>query len=246
MGGISGAMGDWAQFGNAPGSFSIEGSDAQVVTLTVPAGDHLVCEPGAMMHSSSNLTGSAECAPSCCQRCCCMGESCFQNKYDNASRAPGYIGLTPSFMAKIIAIDMGKHPQGMIMKNGGYMANQGGVDLALDVDCCSKGCCCGLGPCRQHLTGNGSAFVAAGGTIMEKTLAAGEKIRIDQMSIVGYDFGMPFDMEWAGCCASCCGGECCFATLEGPGQVYMQSMSFEKYQAAVVPKPKQKGAKEGQ
>jgi len=240
-----GKMGDWGRFLNAPGTFSIEGSDAQVLTLTVPPGDHLICEPGSMMHSSANLQGTAECAPGCCQRCCCMNESCFQNKYTNPGQTPGYIGLTPSFMAKIIAIDMKNHPNGMIMKNGGYMANQGGINVDLDVDCCSKGCCCGLGPCRQHLTGEGSAFVAAGGTIMEKTLAQGEKLRIDQNSIVGYDMGMNFDMEWAGCCGSCCGGECCFATIEGPGQVYMQSMSFEKYKAAVVPKPKGKGEKGG-
>merc|ERR1711934_1268650 len=195
MGGSSlAAMGDWGRFLNAPGTFSIEGSDAQVLTLTVPPGDHLICEPGSMMHSSANLQGTAECAPGCCQRCCCMNESCFQNKYTNPGQTPGYIGLTPSFMAKIIAIDMKNHPNGMIM---------------------------------------------------EKTLAQGEKLRIDQNSIVGYDMGMNFDMEWAGCCGSCCGGECCFATIEGPGQVYMQSMSFEKYKAAVVPKPKQKGDKGG-
>lgn len=236
--------GDWSQLLQAPTSYSIEGSDAQVVTLTLPPSSDVVCEPGSMMHSSSNLTGTAECAPGCCNRCCFMGESCFQNRYTNSSGGPGYLGLTPSFMAKVIGIELKDHPTGMIMKPGGYMANQGNVTLDLDVDCCSKGCCCGLGPCRQHLKGDGSAFVAAGGTIMQKALQQGEKIRIDQMSIVGYDHGMEFDMEFVGCCNCCCGGECCFATLTGPGTVYMQSMSVDKYKAAVVPKPKSKGAKE--
>ena len=45
-----------------------------------------------------------------------------------------------------------------------------------------------------------------------------------------------------GLCTICCGGEGLFNTVvTGPGNVYLQSMSFERYRAALKP-PEEGGA----
>merc|ERR1712147_189981 len=122
------------------------------------------------------------------------------------------------------------------------MGSMGDVVMDLSTDCCSSTCCCGgMGCCRQNLTGDGVAFIQAGGTIMEKDLGNNEKIRIDNTSIVGYSNSMHLGIEFAGCCGCCCGGEAFFLTLEGPGKVFMQSMNFQKYRAAVQPPVEQAG-----
>jgi uncharacterized protein (AIM24 family) len=54
------------------------------------------------------------------------------------------------------------------------MASMGQVKVVADFDCCSLNCCCGgMGMVRQTQIGSGTVFLAAGGTILEKTLADG-------------------------------------------------------------------------
>lgn len=188
----------------------------QVVTVMVPPGQKLVSEPGAYMFMSNNIDLGAHCAPNAFKRCCCMFESCFQLEFDNTGGGTEYVGLTPTFPAKVVALDLNKQGR-MIVKNGGYMAGMGEVDMNLRTDCCSSTCCCsGLGCCQQLLSGQGTAFVAAGGTIMEKDLAPGEVIRIDNTSILAFSENADLAVEFQGCCACCCGGECFFTVIKAP------------------------------
>ena len=80
------------------------------------------------------------------------------------------------------------------------------------------------------------AFLNAGGTLVFKDLKDGETVTIDAGSLVGFEdsakLGCAFN---GGFCTCCCGGEGCFSTtITGPGRVYMQSMSFERFSAAVT------------
>jgi len=218
--------------------FRVEGANAQVITVNIAPGQKVVSEPGAMLFMHPQVEVKAECAPGACQRCCCLQESCFQLIYNTEANTEGaYVGMTPSFPAKVVAMDLPQVGE-MVIKNGAYMGHIGDVDLGLNCDCCSKTCCCGgLGCVRQNIGGSGTAFIAAGGTIMEKELADHEEIKIDPDSLVGYSKSMNFTIEFAGCCGCCCGGEGFYAVLKGPGKVFMQSMSFESYALAVNPPP---------
>merc|ERR1712093_787469 len=85
-------------------------------------------------------------------------------------------------------------------------------------------------------TSSGMAFINAGGTVLEKTLAEGEEVLIDHNSIVGFQETVKYDLVTVGNLLMCCaGGEGCFqAKMTGPGKVYMQSMSFEKFVNSLV------------
>jgi len=230
----------WTQVAPGTHSFEVEGANYQVLKVKVPDQNKLHTVPGTMFYMSHDLPVGAECAPKCCVRCCCLQESCFQVVFDNTTGADKYVGLTPNFPAKVVGINMKSDLAGggLFAKPGGYMGHFGDVDVDLQCDCCSRTCCCGgLGCCRQNFSGDGTLFVAAGGTIMHKKLGIGEKIKMDPTSLVAFEHGMNFDVEFAGCCPCCCGGEGCYTTLEGPGEVYMQSMNFQKYQQAVAPPP---------
>ena len=58
---------------------------------------------------------------------------------------------------------------------------------------------------------------------------------------------MKLDIRLAGgCCTCCCGGEGMFNTvLEGPGTIYVQSMSVEKFKAALRVAAAGNGGKKG-
>lgn len=154
-----------------------------------------------------------------------------------------FIGLTPDFPAKVVPINLGEVGGKMITKGGAYMANTGDVRISVDCDCnCCTCCFGGMGMVRQSAIGTGTLFVAAGGTVLTKTLGQNESMIIDTDSIVGYQEGVKFSIKRAGgCCTICCGGEGMFNTkVTGPGLIVVQSMSFEKYRLALAPPPPKK------
>ena len=98
----------------------------------------------------------------------------------------------------------------------------------------------GFGFVRQKFVGEGIVFMQAGGTVLEKVLEAGEKITVDQESLVAMEtsvkqgirsFGGP-----AACCSICFGGEgCCLSVLTGPGKIWITSMNFHKWHRVMAP-----------
>ena len=143
---------------------------------------------------------------------------------------------------KIIPIKFGTHVgsgRSLIAQPGVYMTELGDVDVGCSLDCSLRTCCCaGLGICRQKLSGSdGSiAFLNAGGTIVYKNLKDGEIITVDSGSVVGFEDSVRLGIRFNGKIGTCCcGGEGCFSTtLKGPGRVYLQSMSFKRFKAAVT------------
>lgn len=149
------------------------------------------------------------------------------------------MALTPNFPSKIVPVDLKTLDKGkVIARPGVYMSHVGNVALNVIFDwCICTAMCGGLGCARQHITGDGTVFLNAGGTVMTKTLAVGESIMVDTDSVVGFEQSVSISVRLAGgCFMMCCGGEGYFNTmLTGPGLVVLQSMSFNKYRAAVQP-----------
>ena len=82
----------------------------------------------------------------------------------------------------------------------------------------------------QKLSGYGHAFIHAGGTLIKKTLKANEKIRIDTGALVAFEASVDFDVALiSGMSNLLFGQEGLFlTTLQGPGDIYMQSLPFSK------------------
>ena len=74
------------------------------------------------------------------------------------------------------------------------------------------------------------AFVHAGGTLLKKDLAKGERLRVDTGCIAAFEERVEYDVEWVGGLKTALfGGEgLFFATLKGPGCIYMQTLPFSR------------------
>jgi uncharacterized protein (AIM24 family) len=74
------------------------------------------------------------------------------------------------------------------------------------------------------------AFVHAGGTIIEKDLAAGETLRVDTGCLVAFATSVDYNIQLVGGFKNALfGGEGLFlATLTGPGKVYLQSLPLSR------------------
>jgi uncharacterized protein (AIM24 family) len=87
----------------------------------------------------------------------------------------------------------------------------------------------GEGFILQQLSGNGKAFIHAGGTVIERRLN-NETLRVDTGCVVAFEQSIDFDIQQAGNLRSMVfGGEGLFlATLRGTGRVWLQSMPIRK------------------
>ena len=88
----------------------------------------------------------------------------------------------------------------------------------------------------QRLTGDGWAFVHAGGTLYERTLVPGELLRVDTGCIVGFQPTIDYDIQFVGGIKTALfGGEgLFFATLRGPGKVWLQSLPFSRLAGRIM------------
>ena len=88
----------------------------------------------------------------------------------------------------------------------------------------------GEGFILERLEGTGEAFIHSGGTVIEKTLRPGERLRVDTGCLVAFDPSVDYDIEMVpGIKTALFGGEgLFFATLRGPGTVLLQSLPFAR------------------
>ncbi|MFQ5950042.1 MAG: AIM24 family protein, partial [Nitrospiria bacterium] len=95
--------------------------------------------------------------------------------------------------------------------------------------------------------GDGLAFVHAGGTLSEKKLAPGERIRVDTGCIVALQPSVSYDIEYVGKIKSALfGGEgLFFATLRGPGTAWLQSLPFSRLADRLSAAQRGRGGREG-
>jgi uncharacterized protein (AIM24 family) len=88
----------------------------------------------------------------------------------------------------------------------------------------------GEGFILQRLTGDGWAFIHAGGAMHERTLAPGETLRVDTGCIVAFQPSVSYDIQLVGGIKTALfGGEgLFFATLRGPGRIWLQSLPLSR------------------
>jgi uncharacterized protein (AIM24 family) len=102
----------------------------------------------------------------------------------------------------------------------------------------------------ERLQGDGWAFIHAGGTLMQRDLGPGEMLRVDTGCIVGFQPSVSYDIQFVGKIKSAIfGGEgLFFATLRGPGRVWLQSLPFSRMAdriMAAAPRAGGRGREEG-
>jgi uncharacterized protein (AIM24 family) len=97
----------------------------------------------------------------------------------------------------------------------------------------------------QRLQGDGWAFAHAGGTLEQKQLGPGEKLRVDTGCLVALQPSVTYDIQFVGGVKSALfGGEgLFFATLTGPGHVWLQSLPFSRLAGRVYAAAPQAGGR---
>src|SRR4029078_2182324 len=104
----------------------------------------------------------------------------------------------------------------------------------------------GEGFIMQRLVGDGIVLIHDRGTLLEKTLAPGETIKLDTGCLVALQPSVNYDIGFVGGIKNTLfGGEGWFlAALTGPGKVWMQSLPFSRLAGRVLANAGAKGSKD--
>nr|WP_275581998.1 TIGR00266 family protein [Bacillus ectoiniformans] len=159
------------------------------------------------------------------------GEGLFMTVFTNQSTAKRHVTFAAPFPGKIIPVDLSELNGKVICQKDAFLCAAKGVSIGIDFQKrLGAGFFGGEGFIMQKLEGDGLAFLHAGGTIMKRELKPGEKLRIDTGCLVALSKEADYNIEYVGKVKTALlGGEGLFyATVQGPGTVWIQSLPFSR------------------
>jgi uncharacterized protein (AIM24 family) len=94
----------------------------------------------------------------------------------------------------------------------------------------------GEGFIMQKLTGSGTVFIHASGTLTALELRAGEELKVDTGCLAALQTSVNYDVKYVGSLkTSVLGGEGLFlASVKGPGTVWLQSLPIQRLRATLA------------
>ncbi|HTM58699.1 MAG TPA: TIGR00266 family protein [Candidatus Udaeobacter sp.] len=240
--------------------YEIVGDDMQFVKIELDPGEAVVAEAGSMMYVEDGIEmetifgdGSSQAAQGGvvgallgAGRRLLAGESLFMTVFTNRSNQKRKAAFAAPYPGKIEALNLGQLGGELLAQKDSFLCAARGVSLGIALQKrFGVGFFGGEGFIMERLQGDGWVFVNAGGAHEERTLAAGETLRIDTGCIVAYTPGIDFDVQLVGGLKSALfGGEgLFFATLKGPGRVWLQSLPFSRLASRIYAAAPQTGGR---
>lgn len=229
--------------------YQISGYDVQLLEVTLDPFETVIAEAGAMVYMENDIVFETHLGDGSTPNQGFMnklfaagsrlltGESIFLTHFTNQGMSPQKVAFAGPYPGSIMPIDLGELGGKIIAQKEAFLCAAKGTQLSIHLNKkLGAGLVGGEGFILQALTGDGRAFLHAGGTIVEKKLN-NEQLRIDTGCIVGYEPQLHLDITKAGGMRSMLfGGEGLFlATLSGTGRVWLQSMPIRKLIRAIAP-----------
>ncbi|MFA6152329.1 MAG: TIGR00266 family protein [Chitinophagaceae bacterium] len=165
------------------------------------------------------------------------GESLFMTTYTNIGQGKKHVSFASPYPGKIIALDLMRLGGRITCQKDSFLCAAKGVSIGIEFQKkLGTGLFGGEGFIMQKLEGDGMAFVHAGGHVLEKELMPGEVLKIDTGCIVAFTHGVSYDIQFVGGIKNTLfGGEgVFFATLRGPGKVWIQTLPISRLAGRIL------------
>ena len=229
--------------------YKIFGDDLQLVEIELDPGETVRAEVGTMNYMENGIAMQTTTGGGLMKGLmrAVTGESFFIANFTNSGRAKAHIAFAAPYPGKIIPLDMTALGGSFICQKDSFLCAAKGIDIQVAFNKkLGAGLFGGEGFILQRLTGDGLAFVHAGGTIIEKNLAAGETLRVDTGCLVAFATSVTYDIKFVGDVKNALfGGEGLFlARLSGPGSVWLQSLPFSRLASRVFAAAPQGGGRQ--
>ena len=236
--------------------YKIFGEDMQFVAIELDPGEAAVAEAGGMFYmddgigmetifgdGSQQQRGFVDALLGAGKRLL-IGESLFMTVFMNAGHGKKHVAFAAPYPGKIVPIKLSEIGGELITQKDSFLVAAKGVSIGIAFQKrLGTGFFGGEGFIMERLQGDGWAFVHAGGTLIQRTLAPGEVIRVDTGCLVALQPTIDYDIEYVGKIKSALfGGEgLFFATLRGPGRIWLQSLPLSRMARRIVAAAPQTG-----
>lgn len=229
--------------------YEIFGHEMQYVEVELDPGEAAIGEAGAMMYMQDGIQMDTVFGDGSQQqggffgkvlgagKRLLTGEGLFTTIFHNEGRGKRRVAFAAPYPGKILPVDLSAIGGTLICQKDSFLCAAKGVVLGIAFQKrLGVGLFGGEGFIMQKLEGDGLAFVHAGGTLKELVLAPGESLRVDTGCVVAFQPTVDFDIQYVGKVKSAIfGGEgLFFATLSGPGKVWLQSLPLSRLANRII------------
>jgi uncharacterized protein (TIGR00266 family) len=225
--------------------FKIYGEELQFVEVELDPGESAVAEAGAMMYMTPEIEmntifgdGSSDSATSGivgkllgAGKRLLTSESLFMTVFTNMGSGKQHVAFAAPYAGRIVAMDLSSLGGAIICQKDSFLCAARGVSIGIAFQRrIGVGLFGGEGFIMQRLEGDGLCFVHAGGTIHSIDLSPGQTLRVDTGCIVSMQASVSYEIQYVGKIKTALfGGEGLFyATLTGPGKVWLQSLPLSR------------------
>jgi uncharacterized protein (TIGR00266 family) len=211
--------------------YRIIGDDMQAVIVTLDPGEIVRAEAGAMMFMTDEIEMQTQASGGFWKgvKRMVVGETFFITNF-RCSSGGGEVAFGAPYPGKIIPFDL-RETGRVLCQRDAYLCSADGIDIDIAFTRrLGAGFFGGEGFILQRLSGDGLAFIHAGGTVHEIELAPGQSLRVDTGCLVAFQESVTYDIKFVGGIKTAFfGGEgLFFAHLTGPGKVYLQTLPFSR------------------
>jgi uncharacterized protein (TIGR00266 family) len=229
--------------------YAVHGDDMQYVEVELDPGEAAVAEAGGMMFMEDGIEMETIFGDGSQQNSGFLGalmgagkrlltgESLFMTVFLNRGSGKKKVAFGAPYPGKIIPVHLREIGGELITQKDSFLAAAKGVSIGIAFQRkLGVGLFGGEGFIMQRLQGDGYAFIHAGGALTERTLGPGEVLRVDTGCIVAFQPSVNYDIQYVGKIKSALfGGEgLFFATLRGPGRVWLQSLPLSRLANRII------------
>ncbi len=230
--------------------YKIFGEELQYVEVELDPGESAVAEPGAFMMMDDGISmqtifgdGSQQQNTSLMGKLfsagkrMLVGENLFMTAFTNNASTKKHVSFAAPYTGKVVALNLLNLGGKIIAQKDAFLCAAKGVSIGIEFQRkLGTGLFGGEGFIMEKLEGDGMAFLHAGGFVQEKDLMPGELLKIDTGCIVGFTATVDYNIEFIGGIKnSIFGGEgLFFATLRGPGKVWIQSLPISRLASRIL------------
>lgn len=243
--------------------FKIIGSEMQFVEVELDPGESAVAEAGAMMYKDRSIrmetvfgdaSGSGRGGGFMDKllgagKRLLTGESLFMTVFTHSGSGKGHVAFGAPYPGNIIPVPLPSVGGCLICQKDSFLCAAKGVSIGIHLQRkILTGLFGGEGFIMQKLEGDGLVFVHAGGTVVERNLQPGEILHVDTGCIVAMEKSVRFEIQQAGNIKTALfGGEgLFFATLHGPGKIWLQSLPFSRLAGRMLQASPERGGGKGE
>lgn len=227
----------------------IHGEEMQYVEIELDPQETVIAEPGSMMMMDEDIQMETIFGDGSQQQGGFMsklmgagkrlltGEKLFMTAFNNGGYDKARVSFASPYPGKIIPLDLQQLGGKIICQKDAFLCAAKGAAVGIEFSKkLGRGFFGGEGFIMQKIEGDGMAFMHAGGYITERILGPGEHLRVDTGCLVGFTKDVDYDVVFVGGIKNTIfGGEgVFFASLMGPGKVWIQSLPISRLADRII------------